>query len=270
MMRLGICCSPQSVEGASLGERALKMQDVLQQAGADYFEMGVASVMADNFAELEEALRPLELKAEAFNSFVPASHRLTGEGVDHEAALQYCATALERVRRIGGEVVVLGSAGARKVPEGFSRERAMEQFTSFCSRLGPIAQGAGVMIAIEPLNSGEDNLILSVQAGAKLVDQVNHPSIQLLADLFHMVADNESIEDVARAGKRLVHTHLASSSRVPPGMDSSDTAPYREFFEACRRAGYDGRCSYEGKIGDLSQDARTLLDFLRPQLAASA
>ena len=37
--RLGICCGPKSVEGSSLNERALKLQDVLREAGADYFEM---------------------------------------------------------------------------------------------------------------------------------------------------------------------------------------------------------------------------------------
>lgn len=269
-MRLGICCAPQSVEGASLAERALKLQDVLRDAGADYFEMGVASVMADNFGELEQALRPLEMRPEAFNSFVPAQHRLTGPGVDHQAALEYCATALERVQRIGGRVVVLGSAGARKVPEGFDHGRALEQFTDFCRKLGPVAEDAGVMIAIEPLNSGEDNLVLSVDAGARIVDEVSHSSIQLLADLFHMVRDGEDVESVARAGKRLVHTHLASTSRLPPGTEEGDTAPYREFFGACRAAGYDARCSYEGKIGDLSQDARTLIAHLRPQMAASA
>ncbi len=269
-MRLGICCSPGSVEGGSLSERAQKLQGVLREAGADYFEMGVGSVMGEDFDELEAALRPLELKCEAFNSFVPAQHRLTGEGVDHRTALEYCALALSRCRKIGGSVVVLGSAGARKVPAGFSPERALEQFTQFCRALGPVAANEGMMIAIEPLNSREDNLILSVEDGARLVDEVRHPSIQLLADLFHMVAENQSVESVARAGKRLVHTHLASSSRVPPGTQADDSAPYAAFFDACRRAGYDARCSYEGTIHDLSSDSRTLIGFLRPLLAAGA
>lgn len=267
-MRLGICCGPQSVEGATLDERALRLQDVLRECGADYFEMGVGSVMGEDFAQLEEALRPLELKAEAFNSFVPAKFRLTGEEADHAPALEYCATALARCRKIGGSVVVLGSAGARKVPEGFDKARAMEQFTDFCKRLGPVALDAGMMIAIEPLNGGEDNLILSVEAGARIVDEVDHPSIQLLADLFHMVVEGESVQSVQKAGKRLVHTHIASSSRVPPGTDSSDKAPYAEFFHACRNAGYDARCSYEGKMGDLSREGRILIDTLRPHLAA--
>ena len=268
-MRLGICCGPQSVEGATLSERAHKLQDVLRDCGADYFEMGVASVMGEDFAQLEEALAPLELKAEAFNSFVPAKFRLTGEEANHDRALEYCATALERCRKIGGHVVVLGSAGARKVPEGFDKERALEQFTDFCRQLGPVASDAGMMIAIEPLNGGEDNLVLSVDAGARIVDEVDHPSIQLLADLFHMVVEGEDVASVARAGQRLVHTHIASSSRVPPGTQEDDTAPYAEFFAACRGAGYDARCSYEGKLSDLGREGRILIDTLRPYLAAS-
>jgi sugar phosphate isomerase/epimerase len=269
-MRLGICCGPQSVEGDSLGARALSLQEVLREARADYFEMGVSAVMGDDFAALEEALRPLELRPEAFNSFVPATHRITGEDADHGRALEYCATAMERCRKIGGSVIVLGSAGARKAPEGFSHQRALEQFTDFCRRLGPLAQDAGITIAIEPLNSQEDNLVLSVDAGAAIVDEVSHPAIQLLADLFHMVHDGESPQSVARAGKRLVHTHIASSARVAPGTQEDDTAPYAEFFAACRAAGYDGRCSFEGRIGDFSRETQSLLAFLRPFANVSA
>ena len=267
-MRLGICCGPKSVEGSSLNERALKLQDVLREAGADYFEMGVATVMADDFDELQQALRPLQLRCEAFNAFIPAQYRLTGEAADHEAALDYCARALERCVSIGGQVVVLGSAGARKVPEGFSHERAREQFIEFCRKLGPVAQNAGITIAIEPLNSREDNLILSVTEGARIADEVGHPSIQLLADLYHMVLESESVESVAAAGSRLAHTHVASSNRRPPGVDTDDTAPYAGFFEACRRVGYDARCSYEGGISDFASDSRTLLATLRQQMGA--
>jgi len=230
----------------------------------------VASVMGDDFEALEAALEPLELKSEAFNSFIPAQHRLTGENINHGAALEYCATALGRCRKIGGRVVVLGSAGARKVPEGFSHQRAREQFIEFCGKLGPVASDAGIMIAIEPLNSREDNLVLSVEEGAQLVDEVNHPSIGLLADLYHMVQEGESVQSVARAAKRLVHTHIASSSRVPPGTQDDDSAPYQAFFQACHQAGYDARCSYEGTIHDLGSDSRTLIDFLRPRMAEGA
>jgi sugar phosphate isomerase/epimerase len=252
-----------------MAERARKLQEVLRTAGADYFEMGVASVMGDGFDEMRAALAEIEMKPEAFNGFIPAQYRLTGEDADHEAALKYCATALLRCSSVGAQVVVLGSGGARRVPEGFLHERAVAQFTAFCTKLGPIAHDANVTIAIEPLNQREDNLVNSVNAGAKIVDDVGHPSIQLLADLYHMAQDGEDVEHVAQAGKRLAHTHTASYSRIPPGTEPDDAAPHAAFFDACRRAGYDSRCSYEGKISDLAQDSAILIPFLRSKMGAS-
>ena len=102
--------------------------ETLGAAGAQYLEFPVAVVEAEGdaraFEGLKSALQNAPLGVEAFNSFLPAHHRITGPKVDLKDVLEFCRVALERCKALGGEIVVLGSAGARKVPDGFDFEVA--------------------------------------------------------------------------------------------------------------------------------------------------
>ena len=267
-MKFGICCGPGSfapqVEGQPLSSLP-GLMDMLQEAGADYVEFGVASVMSSEreFEDLRAALEPLPLKVEAFNSFIPGKYRITGPEVQLPEVLDYCRTALTRCKALGGAVVVLGSAGARKVPEGFEYATAEAQFIEFGRELGPIARDIGIDVAIEPLNRREDNFILSVEQGGRLVDAIGQPNIQLLADLYHMIEEDEPVSHVGRTGNRLRHTHVADIGRVAPGYATEGEADFLGFFQNLRRIGYDARCSFEGRFEDITTQSRPLLDLLK-------
>src|SRR5947209_3227972 len=120
-MRFGICCGPGSfaADVASHPKSSVaRLMETMQAAGADYVEFAVGSVMPDGgeaeFETLRAELEPYPLRVEAFNSFIPGTHRITGPDAASQRALDYCRTALRRCKALGGEVVVLGSAGARR------------------------------------------------------------------------------------------------------------------------------------------------------------
>jgi sugar phosphate isomerase/epimerase len=275
-MKFGLCCSPQT-----LAYSHPQFQDNiarLRQVGAEYLEFPVAATSpegdAREFDALRSALENAPLRIEAFNSFLPAHHRITGPSVDLKNVLSFCRVALERCKALGGEVVVLGSAGARKVPEGFDPKQAEKQFVQFCRELGPLAAEIGGMICIEPLNAREDNLILSVEHGARIVDEIAHPNVQLLADLYHIELEGEPLENIAAAGTRLRHTHVADVGRVAPGFAAQGEADFRGFFAALNRAGYDkstpaARCSFEGSYDDIFVQAKPLISLLRERYSAA-
>lgn len=268
-MRFGICCGPYL-----LGEKRsdiARLLTIVRDAGADYVEFPVAATDADNaettFAPLRAAMENAPLKVEAFNGFIPPHHRITGAEVDLPKVLQFAQTALARCKQLGGEVVVLGSGGARRVPAGFAMKKAKTQFLQFCRELGPIAESVGITIAIEPLNTREDNLINTVAQGAQIVDEVKHPRIRLLADLYHIGEDAQPLSDSADAGARLVHAHLAGKGRAAPGPQDGGQ-DYLGFFRALRAARYDAlghgaRCSFEGRLDDIAAQGKPLVDAMR-------
>lgn len=267
-MQFGVCVDPKSLLQHQEAGDLSDFLDELKEAGVEYWEFPVGAAVAPEaeWERLRAMVESTSLSVPAFNSFVPAVHRITGPDVNLPGVLDFCRLALHRCRALGGDVVVLGSAGARRVPPGFDPQRAQEQFVEFCRALGPLADAADMDIAIEPLNGQEDNLILSVTRGAEIMDEVAHPRIRLLADFYHMIEEQEPPAAAARAGARLRHTHLADLGRVVPGFAPEGEADFVGFFRALRESGYTdrpyARCSFEGKMNDLQAQVPPMMDFL--------
>jgi len=91
---------------------------------------------------------------------------------------------------------VFGSGGARNVPGDICGakeqkplpEKGVEQYTEFCKILCKRVEDLKtVQIVIEPLRPNESNIINYVWQGMQIVREVNHPRLQELADIFHMI-----------------------------------------------------------------------------------
>ena len=236
---------------------------VVTAAGYDYAELAAAQVLRAEepesaFAETLRAVREAGVPVEAFNGFPPGHLKITGPEVDEARVERDVSVALERGTRLGGQVV--GSAGARNVPDGFPVAEAWRQLVAFFHMAGRQAEQVGMVLAVEPLNRGESNIITSVAEGLRLVEEVDHPAVQVLSDLYHVAVESESVADTAQAGARLVHVHVADSGRLYPGSGAYDYAGY---VGALRAAGYDRRISVECAWGDFAAEAPRALVFLR-------
>jgi sugar phosphate isomerase/epimerase len=123
---------------------------------------------------------------------------------------------------------------------------------------------SGLAIAIEPLRSAESNIITRVSEAARLAEWVAHPTVRVLADLFHMAEEGESPLAVLDAGPLLAHVHVADSGRTPPGEGTED---YRAILAALIGAGYDGGVSVECGWRDFGTQQGAALATLRAALA---
>ncbi len=255
-MRTGICSGPQTFEGVDI-------------AGLEFIEVGVQGFLKPRdgeeiFAEQLAAARACPVPAPVANLFIPGDLKTTGPDVDLEALEAYCRTAFERAQRAGIDTIVFGSGGSRQVPEGWDAGKAFEQLAEFLTRIAPGAAERGVTLAIEPLRRQECNIICTVDEGRELVDRVGQPAIQLLADVYHMLHNDESPDAIRRAGQRLRHVHVAEKEgRTPPGVHGEDLRP---FFAALKEVGYDGRVSIEGRWDDQKAQLAPAMMELRRQI----
>ena len=223
------------------------------EAGYDYIELNfssLAKMSEEEFVALREELARRNFRAEAFNGFFKSDMVLYGEGADLAAIAAYCEIAFSRAAQIGGEVAVLGSGGARAIPEGMSKEEAEEQFCRVLSVCGDVAQKYGMRIAIEPLRASECNFINLVSEGAAICRRVNHPAVKLLVDFFHFWCGEEPLSHIADAADVLIHAHLARPNldRCMPREEDRETVAL--WAQALRDIGDTGRLSLEGKQAD--------------------
>lgn len=234
-IKLGICSPPNRAEK-------------LKAAGFEFIECGVAGLLKPetpdtDFAPEIEKLKACVLPIRSCNGFIPGKFRLTGPETTHDEALSYAVTACRRAEAIGIPHIVFGSGAARKFPEGFDSEKAKSQFIEFCQKLGERIKDLKVTIVLEPLNKGETNLLNSVTEGSSYVDAIRHPRVQLLADFYHMLKEDEGPDAIRKAGGRIRHCHIAElEGRKAPGTKGEDLSGY---FKALKDINYTGGVSCE-------------------------
>ncbi|MBM7581182.1 sugar phosphate isomerase/epimerase [Caldicoprobacter guelmensis] len=251
-MKIGICTAVENIK---------KMEGI----GFDYIEPSVVSIVKMNDEEFDAALKLVEgsnIKCEAFNVLFPRDVRLTGSGVDEKAIEAYLKSAFSKVSRLGAKVVVFGSGGARKIPDGWSREEGWKQLVRVARIAGDVAAEYGLTIAMEPLNTSETNILNSVREGIEFVKDVDHSHVKLLADFYHMRRENEDMDILLDASSMLAHLHIANSNgRVCP-LDRAEDA-YDLFFKGLKEIGYQERISIEAGIKDVDEEAPVALELLR-------
>jgi sugar phosphate isomerase/epimerase len=257
--QIGVCVDPDRFEAA-------------QAAGFDYVETNASRVAAlsdEEFEKLAAQVARMKIPLAASMSFIPGAIKLTGPETDPAKQMSYVTGVLSRLKQLGVKIVVFGSGGARRVPEGFSRDDAFNQLVDFCRRIAPIARENGITIVVEPLRKQETNIINTAREGLALVRAVDRPEIRLLVDYYHLSEEGESADVIAEAGPLLAHTHIANpAGRVFPL--SPDESPYGGFFSNLCRIGYAGRLSIEASTKDFASEAPRSLALLRGARACAA
>ena len=159
------------------------------------------------------------------------------------------------------EIIVFGSGGSRSLPDGVSKEEGVRHFTELLADIGPIAEEYGITVVVEPLASEFRNFINSVAEAGRIVKDVDHPDIKLLADFYHMSRDSQGPGDLLKYGEHIRHIHLAEKERrTPPGIDRFDFMPY---LKALAEAGYSGAFSFEAAWDDLKTQAAGSAAYFR-------
>jgi len=258
-MQIG-CCAP------------IDKWEVVKAAGYDYMECTVTSLVGDQddeaFAPVLAQYQASQVPVKAFNVFLPGDLKITGSEVNWERIKRYVTRALARVALVGGQTVVFGSGGARRVPDGFDRATAEGQIVKFLQFVGDVAARHGITIAIEPLNTKESNVLTSVTEGYAMAKRVNRPAVKLLADFYHMDEEKESLAHLYECRDLLSHIHVADTGRLAPmGVGQY---PYAEFVQQLTAAGYDGTVSVECRWGDFEAEAGPACQFLRQTLRLEA
>ncbi|HSV15660.1 MAG TPA: sugar phosphate isomerase/epimerase family protein [Tepidisphaeraceae bacterium] len=255
-MKFGICTSITNAAA-------------VKAAGWDYVEENVQSLLqgtvTDEAWTNESAANAAVLPVPAANSLVPASLKITGPDVDPNALGSYMETVIRRAATVGIQTLVFGSGAARNVPDGFDRERAVEQITDFVRSSADLAADADIMLVAEPLNRGECNIINTIDEAMQYVREVDRPNFQCLLDTYHLWLEDEPLVNLQAAMPWIKHVHLADKDgRVAPGL--SGTADYRPVFKILKGAGYDGLISFEGHVmPDFAVTAPKVLSFIKRQ-----
>ena len=250
-MRFGCCVGPDAI-------------GIIADAGFDFCELPARAVLP--FADDAEALPALRaiaahpIQPESFNVLVPAELPLVGPNVDLPRLQAYLDRAFSRMGQLGGAIAVLGSGAARRIPDDWPRNKALDQLADALALAGDLSARSGVTLALEHLNQGECNVFTSLAESSAFIRSRGLQDVKILADLFHLEVEHESMDAVRDAGPLVVHVHTAGGGRKAPQVSGYD---HDGFAQALREIGYDARVSAENSWDDLAAQAPEALAFMR-------
>lgn len=158
----------------------------------------------------------------------------------------YLRACIEAAAGVGATVVAgpiyspTGQTGAIS-PDG--RLRIIERLAHNIAPVLEIADASGVRLAVEPLNRFETSLFNTVAQTMEMLNAVDHPSLGLLLDTFHMNIEERDIGAAIRlAGRKVFHVHACGNDRGAPGNDGIDWVAVRD---ALKDVGYEGAVTIE-------------------------
>lgn len=234
-MRFGACCGTDKLP-------------ILKKHGYDYIELNFSDIALSDGARFGEICGEIEhygLSAECYNGFFKPDIKLN-DGADYAFIAEYAEKGFSRAERLGGKIAVLGSGVARKIPDGYSRDKAIEQFVRVLNICGEAAGKHGMKLAVEPLNVNETNFINTVADGMEICRLADNENVKCLVDFFHLYMNGEAADSVKNSNGMLIHAHIARPNpdrNAPTVADMSECTAWAAALRAC---GYDSRISLEG------------------------
>ena len=241
----------------------LEQAQLLAAMGYDYVELPLAGfdlTGPEGTRAAKRCVASMAIPTDVLQSFMPAAIRVTGPEVDEALVKAYLGRAAEVCHAAGARAAVFGAAWSRNVPEGWSREAAHDQLVAAFTWTAEAFAGSGTVVAIEPQNLKEANIIRFLDEAVGYAREVDRPEIKVMVDFYHLVEEATPLTDISRFGGWICHVQTADTGRNHPGSGSYD---YAAFAEQLRIIGYDQTLSVEVMKPLAPEQMRESLEYLR-------
>ncbi|RAW93571.1 sugar phosphate isomerase/epimerase family protein [Photorhabdus laumondii] len=205
-----------------------------EECAFDYLEIkGDFLLQLSRAGNIEKLLGLERISFEAMTSPLPRGlgARIVGDDADHTYALKVFTQMVDLSATLGVRKIVLGSGQARTVPKHFKRDWAYEQLIDFINKAKSVCIERKQMLSIEPLHSGETNLINSCIEAQKVVSDI--PEVSITADCYHIFTEQLSVNDELYKSK-IMHAH---TSYLPRGSGIFREKYQRSFLKKLQSIG---------------------------------
>ena len=158
-----------------------------------------------------------------------------------EQGIAFMQDNIDWAKRIGAGIIVgpvYAEIGRKRYLSDEKRKDEWNRAAESLRQLGDYAAEKGIIIALEPLNRFETDMINTAEQAVDMCDQVDSPSVKITLDTFHMNIEEKDLAAAIRASKKhLVHLHTCANDRGVPGEDHIQ---WLEIREALRDIDYEG------------------------------
>lgn len=247
-----------------IGEAEIKLFPLIKDIGFDGVEIPVFEPDKMNLRHIKEAAKENGLLLSVSGALAQGTRLYGDDSLLIKKAQHYLYGLIEATVALGGALICgplykcVGDMDASIPLE--------EQRAQVAKNLRPVAKKAesvGVVLAYEPLNRFETNLINTVAQGIDFCKAQESASAQLLLDTFHMhIEEKDTAKALAIAFQEncVGHFHASENDR---GTAGSGQVHWDRVGETLKENGYDGMVvleSFSMKV----EEIRTAVSCWRP------
>ena len=159
------------------------------------------------------------------------------------------------IRQVGGG---LYSYWPADYSSSLDKKNDLERSIQNMRKLARMAAEYGIELGMEVLNRHEGYLINTAKECLDYVNAVDEENVKVMLDTYHMnMEEDDFVEAILTAGKKLGHFHVGENNRKLPGQ--GNMIPWTKIGQALKEIGYTGTVVMEPFVvcgGEVGQDIR--------------
>jgi D-psicose/D-tagatose/L-ribulose 3-epimerase len=215
-----------------------------RRAGFDGVEISLIGSAMPDVRRYRQMLADHGLGIACSTGLTPSIDVSSPDRTIRRAGIAHLVEALEVASALGSPV--LGGvtyAPWLHFPDSAELGPFMDRSASSLAEVARVAEGIGVVLCLELLNRFETFMLNTVEQGLTFLELVDHRSVRLELDTFHMNIEEDDLGDAIRlAGDRLGHFQCAANNRRAPQYGRID---WDEVKAALDDVAYDGWVVFE-------------------------
>ncbi len=158
-------------------------------------------------------------------------------------AIRYVKDSINMAKELQASTLIVVPSPVGKVSPDETYTQSWKYGVQSLKEIAPYAQEQGVYLAIEAINRYETFLLYNLTLALNFVEEVNHPNVGLMADLFHMsLEERNSVSTLKNIQKYLKHIHIADNTREAAGLGNTN---FVDVFKTLEDINYKGWITME-------------------------
>jgi D-psicose/D-tagatose/L-ribulose 3-epimerase len=215
----------------------------LKKFGYDGVELAGEPKKID-LALVQQLLKRYDLECTSICGIYTKERDLSTSNTDiRKHAVQYVKDCVDMAVVVGASTLIVVPSPVGKDRPDTTIQEEWDNVVLSLKEAGAYAESKNIQLAIEALNRFETYLVNKLADAKKLVEQVNIPSVRIMADLFHMnIEERNHSEALQHIAPYLVHVHIADNTREAAGLGMTN---FKEVVQTLLDIGYKGPITME-------------------------
>lgn len=214
----------------------------LKKYGYDGIEFA-AEPYALNQDKMKDLLVKYGMECTSLCGIFPENRDLTDE--NGEEAVEYLMDSVDFAVKVGAPyiIVVPSPVGRTVKPENIEFSALWEHAVNNIRKAADYAYANNIRFAIEAVNRYETYFVNTMSKAYKFVKSIDHPAVGIMADVFHMsLEENSILNTLKNVADKLIHVHIADNTREAAGLGNID---FKEIMYTLKEIGYRGALTME-------------------------